>query len=81
MLAEVIAARKLNFYGYLADLSEVGSKVDAYIITLFCKYIKRRVDIYAGKEIWTSDEKKSQDIVIAVVEGNFFPTKVGKCSY
>ena len=75
-----MAAKELNFYMYLADLSKVGSKIDAYIITLFCKYIKWRVDICAGKEIWCSDEKKSQDIVIAIVEGNFFPTKVGKCS-
>ena len=75
-----MTAKKLNVYAYLADLSEVGSKIDAYIITLFCKYIKQRVDVYAGKEIWCSDEKKSQDMVIAIVEGNFFPTKVGKCS-
>ena len=75
-----MAAKELNFYMYLADLSKVGSKIDAYVIALFCKYIKWRVDVYAGKEIWCSDEKKSQDIVIAIVEGNFFPTKVGKCS-
>ena len=67
------------FYGYVAGVEVPGHQPDPFQIYFMGLALRRRLTIYAGKEVWTNDDTAATDIILAFIHGNFIPTKVGKC--
>ena len=65
-----------SFFAYLAALDNPSHRMDHLVPFFMAMMLQCKITIYTGKEIWNSNEVEVGDIILALVNGNFLPTKV-----
>ena len=65
-----------SFFAYLAALDNLSHRMDHLVPFFMAMMLQCKITIYTGKEIWHSNDVEVGDIILALVNGNFLPTKV-----
>ena len=65
-----------SFFAYLAALDNPSHRMDHLVPFFMAMMLQCKITIYTGKEIWHSNDVEVGDIILALVNGNFLPTKV-----
>ena len=63
-------------FAYLAALDNLSYRMDHLVPFFMAMILQCKITIYTGKEIWNSNDVEVGDIILALVNGNFLPTKV-----
>ena len=66
-----------SFFAYLVSLDNPSHRMDHLVPFFMATMLQCKITIYTGKEIWNSNDVEVGDILLALVNGNFLPTKVG----
>ena len=71
-----ITEHSWSFFTYLEVLDNPSHRMDQLVPFFTAMMLQCKIIVYTDKEIWNSNDVEAEDIQLALVNGNFLPTKV-----
>lgn len=76
-LQDITKSSGKKFINFVSSLED-DRPLDHFVPYMMSLMLCRRITVYAGAQVWSSDDDGDLDIVLALVGRTFVSTKVGK---